>query len=313
MSNEVLKEALAGIAGAETDKPEGQTAKQPADPARAGTMSDALGAIAEQIKPAPAKIPDGKVIVGVSLARVGYKQGVNTENIGRPAKDERGRLRSPDWRAFGVAVGIRNGHVIAGNAIYGRWSRDDNDNPVPKVTACHYLICPKCGCQVDQPAEVCRAKDMSGVKIPNSTPAREILAKWGECPRCRAKGAWVIDRAREKELVDELAARVVEAYCASETALKPFLAPAFFTIGKKGAVPPEWQWLQDNMTAAGGTFAPFAAGDTGDVLLYNPNVEFWMGWADNPHASGLFWVENSTMRRGREPRALFDPRGVNGL
>ena len=81
-------------------------------------MQEALAGIEGQVEVKPAKMPEGMTLVGIRLDRAPTRSGRFMEAIPR------------DWIATGMAVAIRQGHVVAANNIFGRWT-----NGVPKVTA----------------------------------------------------------------------------------------------------------------------------------------------------------------------------------
>lgn len=257
------------------------------------TMAEALST-AGDVKVAPPRIPD-KAIVAVQLDRgdESVKKGSRMVSIDR------------DWLAAGMAVAIRRGHVVAANHIYGRWSAG-----MPKVTACHYVVCPACGRRTLEPLAVWEAKDIArkgGKDVDRHMAAADILAKWGSCP---CGGKWAVDRAGEKA---ELTVFADKALRAMETMpeIPAFLPPATFAVtpDQTWKAPEEWAWLTAAMAAAGRGVSPYAkdAPNQG-VIVYNPG--FWLGFVDDPNSTELFWVEKG---EGRRTVPVFNPGEVDGL
>ena len=151
------------------------------------TIAEALGALEGQITPAPEKIPAGMAVIGIELDRDPACSAQYVTSI------------TPNWLRAGRAVAIKDGHAIRGSHIFGRFSKG-----LPEVTACHWLICPKCGNRVLMPTEVWKWKDYARdeLKVPQAVldemQGSEILAKWGSCS---CSGKWEIDT------------RVCPAYC----------------------------------------------------------------------------------------------------
>ena len=149
-------------------------------------MQEALAAIDGQIKTSPAKIPEGKTLVAIKLDR-------DPEHSGRfmCAVTER-------WMAPGMAVAIKNGHVVRANYVFGRFTAG-----TAKATACQYVTCATCGERVLMPLAVWEAKDAArrqGINIPSSESGMSTLRKYG---RHSCGGIWYIDAEKEKTELDE--------------------------------------------------------------------------------------------------------------
>jgi len=255
-------------------------------------MQEALAGIEGQVEVKPAKMPEGMTLVGIRLDRAPARAGRFMEAIPR------------DWIATGMAVAIRQGHVVAANNIFGRWT-----NGVPKVTATHFVKC-ACGRRVLMPLAVWEAKDIArrrGIEIRREESGMKVLEAYGACS---CGGKWAIDARGEKEELAAFANEVLEAYGAAEK-VAAYIPPAAFTVGKTGDVDPQWQWLKEAMANAGKAVAPFAKDDRGDVLIYNPG--FWLGYVANHDATNLFWKEEGKAKGRGCPAPSFDPRSVNGL
>ncbi len=262
----------------------------------ANTMAEELAKVEASIELAPPKSGTDGTLVAIQLDRGGesVKKGSRMVAIGR------------DWMAAGMAVALHGGHVVAANNIYGRWSAG-----LPKVTACHYVVCHKCGRRTLEPLAVWEAKDLArrgGTEVDRSAPAAAILAKWGSCP---CGGKWAVDKAGEKAELEAFTQKALKAI-STMPEIGPFLAPAAFAVTPAAAgtaLEPQWTWLSQAMTTAGRGVIPYTK-DTPNqgVILYNPG--FWLGFVDDPDATGLFWVERGS---GKRQHMAFDPGAVNGL
>jgi hypothetical protein len=74
-------------------------------------------------------------------------------------------------------------------------------------------------------------------------------------------------------------------------------------------LPQGWEWLVPPMKAQGRTVTPFDPNlKAADVIVFNPG--FWLGWVDDPHSAGLFWVEDG---KSKAQRTRFNPAGIDGL
>lgn len=277
------------------------------------TMATALAGVEGKIALAPEKIPAGKTLVAIRLARGDAQGVVNTlHNVVEIEKK---------WIAPGLALAIRNRHIVAEAPVFGHCSEG-----VPKVTACHWLRCPQCGARVLQPVEVWRNKEIAeektSVRPGDDVRAKEILAQWGRCPACKVP--WETDRAGEKASLAAFAKEVFDAIAAAENIPK-FLPPRAFRVGKfpeaQEDMGEEWAWLVEKMNRGGSDIsdpeplprgAPFP-----QTIVYNPETEhnFWMGWVDDPHQTGLFWIEGRGGRgeRRRRTGATLDLGAINGL
>ena len=261
MSLEVLKEALAGVAG--------------------------------KVTMAPDKIPAGKALVGIQLGRDETRAGKFMESVDR------------EWQTTGLAIAMVNGHVCMANPVFGRFT-----GGIPKVTAMHWVVCPKCGRRTPMPLAVWEAKDTArrqGVDIPREANGIDILSRHGSCP---CGGKWQEDLEGEKAELKEFGDRVLRTF--SEMPEVPaYVAPQAFNVtAAPQASIPGWEWLSDAMSRAGKGVVPFAKDNPGDVIVYNPG--FWLGWVNNPHDTNLFWREDGKGRRHAAP-SFFDPKGVDGL
>jgi len=257
-------------------------------------MNEALAALNGKIELSPAKIPAGKSIIAVKLDRDASRSGQRMTAVGR------------DWLVSGMAVAICGGHVVESNYVFGRFT-----NGMPKVSACHFVVCPKCGRRTLEPLAVWEAKDTArkaGVEVDRGMPAIRILEKYGSCP-CGAK--WQIDLAGEKKELGAFADETLKAV-ESMPEITAFLPPAAFSVLPEpgGEVGAEWTWLKEAMAASGRGVAPFQKDAKGDVIVYNPG--FWLGYVDDVHSTGLFWVEGGRGRRNLTPPS-FNPGEVNGL
>lgn len=260
--------------------------------APANTMAEKLAKVEGGIKLAPSR-PETVVAIQLDRGDDTVKKGNRMVAIDR------------EWLATGMAVAIHRGHVIAANCVYGRWSAG-----VPKVTACHYVVCPQCNRRTLEPLAVWEAKDLArrnGTEIDRSAAASDILAKWGSCP---CGGKWQLDKAGEKAELTAFSEKALKA-AAEMPEIGEFLPPVAFAVtsAAPATLEPRWQWLGEAMAAAGRGIVPYAK-DTPNqgVLVYNPG--FWLGAVDDPDATGLFWVEKG---KGAKRHASFDPGAVNGL
>lgn len=259
-------------------------------------FSEALGAITEAIQVAPAKVPDGKVIVAVELSRDEKVSGKYVTAV------------THGWSTTGLAVALHNGHVIAANAIFGRWH-----NGVPSIGACHKACCKSCGRLVPEPLAAWAAKDAAragGVSEKlDGLKAKELLSRYGHC---ECGGQWAVDKSAEKAELTAFSQKVLKAVEAGGQ-VPPFLAPRAFTVhGAAEAVDlgPDWAWLGQAMAKNGKSAIPFDVRGDGDALLFNPG--FWLGYVDAEKVAdtGLFFrIDSVVHQRG----GRFNPAGVDGL
>ena len=255
-------------------------------------MAEALSAVEGKIEVKASKIPEGKTLVGIKLERNPERSGRYVEAIPR------------DWQCFGTAVAIKAGAVVAGNPLFGRWS-----GGTPKITAMHWVLCPRCGNRVAMPLAVWEAKDNArkrGIEVPDETPGMAILEKYGACS-CGVN--WEIDKSGEKTEIAEFADAVLDAL-ATQDKVSQWVGPTAFTVTTPQPPIKGWEWLSSAMEATGKGVSLFKKDDRGDVILYNPG--FWLGWTDDPHATGLFWVEQGK-KRGKSGAVAFNPKCVEGL
>lgn len=295
-----IQEALAAINGHVQNTPP-------------NTMAEELAKVEGKIDLAPEKIPAGKAVVAIRLARGGMPGALRAlKHVVEVDKT---------WLAPGKAVAIRNRHVLAEATVFGHCSEG-----VPKVTACHWLKCPACGRRVLEPVEVWAAKDIAekktGERPGDDVPAKEILAKWATCP---CGGKWETDRAGEKKSLADFAEEVFAAVAAADTPIPKFLPPRAFRVGKfpeaQEAMGEEWAWLVEIMNRGGSDISdpePLQRGTPfPQTIVYNPEKEsgLWLGWVDDPHETGLFWVEERGGRceRRRRAGATLDLGAVDGL
>lgn len=259
-------------------------------------MAEALAGVETTIKLAPSK-PSTIVAIQLDRGDETVKKGARTVAIGR------------EWLAAGMAVAIHRGHVVAANCVYGRWSAG-----LPKVTACHYVVCPQCNRRTLEPLAVWEAKDLArrnGTEVDRSTPAADILAKWGSCP---CGGKWTIDKAGEKAELTAFSEKVLKAI-SEMPEIGEFLEPEAFAVTAPSASPAplgqKWAWLSQAMAAAGRGIVPYTKDIPNQgILVYNPG--FWLGSVGDYNATGLFWLEKGnggTKRQGIQ----FDPGAINGL
>ena len=257
-------------------------------------MQEALAAIDGQIKTSPAKIPEGKTLVAIKLDR-------DPEHSGRfmCAVTER-------WMAPGMAVAIKNGHVVRANYVFGRFTAG-----TAKATACQYVTCATCGERVLMPLAVWEAKDAArrqGINIPSSESGMSTLRKYG---RHSCGGIWYIDAEKEKTELAEFADRVLDTLSNNEGPVPAFLPPRAFsvvTLGKPASLGEQWDWVQPPLAKVGKMAVPFGQQKSGDIIVFNPG--FWLGWVDNPDDTGLFWVEHGVSRR---KSMVLNPATVEGL
>jgi hypothetical protein len=254
-------------------------------------MQEALAAIETRVQLAPEKIPAGSTLIGIKLERDEGKAGRYVEAIGR------------NWQSTGWAVAIKDGHVVAANAVFGRFT-----NGAPKVTAMHWCCCASCGRQVPMPVAVWQAKDearKAGTEVGKDMVGIDVLRSYG---KCQCGGRWAIDDSFEKESLDHFASDTLKAFSMQDK-VSPFLPPTAFLVGGAPvALDPEWGWLQTALSNAGKTVAPFEKDKPGSVLIYNPGM--WLGYVENRDDTQLFWVENGKTRQHRE---RFNPQGIEGL
>lgn len=256
-------------------------------------MEEALGAIESQIQTSPEKVPAGKTVIGIQLERDPARSGKFITAVDQ------------NWLVTGIAVAIKDGHVLAGNHIFGRFT-----NGTPKVTACHFVTCTKCGNRVLMPIAVWEAKDLArkqGIEIKDTEPGMSVLKAHGHCS---CGGAWTIDKAHEKDCITRFTEKVLDAI-STNGSIPSFLPPLAFAVAPlvgepKPPISPEWIWLTQAMAKNGKAVSPFKAGERGDVVVFNPG--FWLGYVDDHNATGLFWVEN-----GKSRSSHFNPMGLDGL
>jgi hypothetical protein len=260
-------------------------------------MQEALEAIEGKVALAQPKLPEGKTLIAIRLERDESRAGRYIEAISR------------DWQAAGMVVAIKNGHVLAANNIFGRWT-----NGMPKVSATHFVKCAKCGRRVLMPLAVWEAKDNArrrGVEIDKDVGGMAVLKQHGSCP---CGGRWAIDDEGEKAELTAFTEEALKAFEAQAT-VSPWVGPqAFLVGGKSEPLAPEWAWLQDALAKAGKSVAPFKKDAGGDVVIYNPGL--WLGWVDNHDDTNLFWVENGRQKgHGRHAVSApsFNPGQVDGL
>ena len=263
-------------------------------------FSEALGAITESIQVAPEKVPEGKVVVAVELSRDEKVSGRYMTSV------------THGWSASGLTVALRNGHVVAANAIFGRWH-----NGVPSISPCHKTRCKTCGKLVPEPFAAWVAKDAARAagssKGLDGLKAKAILAQFGHC---ECGGNWGVDKDAEKAELTAFSQRVLKAVEAGGQ-VPPFLPPRAFTVhGAAEAVDlgPDWSWLGQAMAKNGKAALPFRVRTDGDAILFNPG--FWLGWVDKEQVmdTGLFFhvsleAGNQSGRRG----GRFNPAGIDGL
>ncbi len=262
-------------------------------------MTEALGAIAEAITPAPAKVPEGKVVVAVELSRDEASSGRYMTAI------------THGWAPTGLAVALDRGHVIAANALFGRWH-----GGVPVVSPCHKAACRNCGKLVPEPLAVWEAKDIarrSGVREDlDGLKAKEILARFGTCS---CGGKWGEDRSAEKAELASFAQKVLRAVEAGGQ-VPAFLPPKAFTVHSAAEavdLGQDWAWLAQAMRENGKSAIPFDENNRGDALLFNPG--FWLGYVDVEKVAelGLFFRVEACHGGARHEGGRFNPAGINGL
>lgn len=260
------------------------------------TMEEALAALDGKIEVAPSKIPEGATVIGIELSRDPARSGRFVTAID-----------GQHWVATGMAVAIRNGHAIAANYVFGRVSQG-----VPKVTACHYVTCQKCGERVLMPLAVWQAKDTArkaGIDIPREAAGMSVLREHG---RHTCGGSWYIDDEAEKADLAAFTAKVLDAVGRTEGPMPAFVAPTAFSVGALTGAPkpiPGWEWLTEAMAKSGKAVRPFDPAARADTILFNPG--FWVGHISDPHTTGLFWVENGARRAPKAPK--FNPAEIDGL
>lgn len=259
-------------------------------------MQEALAAVDGQIKTVPAKIPEGKTLIAIQLDRDPERSGKFMTSI------------TERWLAPGMAVAIKDGHVVKSNYVFGRVT-----GGVQKVTACHYVTCDKCGERVLMPLAVWEAKDAArkqGVTVPPTESGMATLRRFG-AHSCGGK--WFIDEEAEAAELSRFVERALDALSSQTKPVPPFLPPRAFSVVTLSGTPanlgPEWAWVQPPLAKVAKMAVPFEPKKGGDILLFNPG--YWLGWVDNPDDTGLFWVENGVSRR--QPVAKFNPAAVEGL
>ncbi len=262
-------------------------------------MQEALGAIAEEIVLAPAKVPEGKAVVAVELDRDDVVSGRYMTAV------------THGWATTGLAVALMDGHVIAANALFGRWH-----GGVPTISPCHKCACRVCGKLVPEPLAVWEAKDIArraGVKGDlDKARAREVLAHHGTCS---CGGKWGENREAEKAELTAFAQKALRAVEA-DGQVPAFLAPRAFTVHSAAEavdLGPEWTWLAQAMGANGKSAVPFEVNNRGDALLFNPG--FWLGYVDAEKVAelGLFFRVEAGRGGARQWGRGFNPAGVDGL
>lgn len=282
-----LEEALAAVNGEKL-----QTA--PADGgAEKSLPAEALAAL-DTVKPAPDKFPPDSTLVAVTLSR------------DEETANSRIALVGTHWRSTGLAIAVRGGKVISANPIFGRWT-----NGEPKISACHYVKCEHCGEIELMPDAVWSAKDAAraaGVKDEDleDLVGWDILVKWGKC-RCGGRWSKAIDY--EADMLQEFT-NLVRNRVSELNVVNRFIPPAFFTIRSVEEtvdLGPEWSWLQDALGRDFKSAVPYAKGQTGPVVVFNPRR--WLGWVENHHDTGLFFSEKGKDKQ----RSSFNPKKVLGL
>lgn len=258
-----------------------------------GLGNEALAAL-DSVKPAPEKFPAGATLVAVTLERDEATSNTRISLVGNK------------WRTVGLAVAVRGGKIIAANPVFGRWT-----NSEPKISACHYVTCPKCGKLALMPDAVWAAKDVAraaGVKdeAMERPSGWEILTRWG---RCECGSRWEKAVSYEAEKLQAFTDAVRK--CVSEMEkVGRFIPPRFFTIRPvEEAVDlgPEWVWLRDALGHDFKAAVPYTRESFGPVVVFNPGR--WLGWVENCHDTQLFFEEKS-----KEPqRSSFNPKNVVGL
>lgn len=259
-------------------------------------MQEALGAIAGEIELAPAKMPEGKIIVAVELDRDEKVSGRYMTSV------------THGWASTGLAVALHDGHVVAANALFGRWHHGE-----PAVGPCHKCACRTCGRLVPEPLAVWEAKDVArhaGVREDlDKKRAKDILARFGSCP---CGGKWGVDRTAEKAELTAFSQKALKALEGLQE-VPAFLAPRAFTVHTTAEAVDlgnDWLWLKEAMARNGKSALPFGVNGQGDALLFNPG--FWLGWIDAEKVAdtGLFFRVDM---RGAERGRGFNPAGVDGL
>lgn len=258
-----------------------------------GIGAEALAAL-DSVKPAPDKFPPDSTLVAVTLSR------------DEATSNSRIALVGNHWRAEGLAIAVRGGKIVAANPVFGRWT-----NGEPKISACHYVTCPKCGKMTLMPDAVWAAKDVAraaGVEgaAMEKLSGWEILTRWGRCG-CGAKWEKAVSYETEKlqEFTDAVRKRVSEV----ETVGR-FIPPAFFTIRpieETVDLGEMWGWLSAALGRDFKAAVPYKEGAVGPVVTYNPGR--WLGWVENHHDTGLFFEEKGKDRQ----RSSFNPKTVMGL
>lgn len=245
-------------------------------------LATALEAAGE-IKVAPPKIAPGKTLVGIRLERP-------------PVDDRHGKYTipvEPSWRARGLAVAVRDGHLIESNVLIGHTSKG-----CPKVTGTHYVVCPQCGRQNTVAEAVWAAKDIgrgegADEMVFKRLGRRGILSRWGRCPHCGVR--WEEDNRTEELELSEFADKVLRDVEHMATVPGFVMPQAFRRKRTRQDDIPGWGWLQKAFRATGGDIALFSENDSGTTIIYNPG--YWLGVVDDPHSTGLFFVEKNGDRR----------------
>ena len=258
-------------------------------------MQEALDALEGKVSLSPEKVPEGATVVAVEIERDEGRSGRFMTSI------------NPGWIATGHAIALKDGHAVAGNCVFGRYT-----NGAPKISACHYVVCQACSKRVLQPLAVWEAKDAArkrGIEIPKEAAGMSVLKEYGSCS---CGGKWRLDTESEKAELASFAGKVLDAISASEGPIPQFMCPTAFTVVARGAdakpLAPEWEWVAKALEPRGQTAIPFDAKASGPAIMFNPG--FWLGYVQDYNSTNLFWVENG---KARNARPAFNPAQVEGL
>ena len=278
-------------------------------------LAEALAALDGRLELAPEKIPAGATVVAVQLDRDPARSGRYMT-----ATDHK-------WLVPGMALAIRDGHVVRANCVFGRYTDGRRLNGShPKVSACHWVVCPHCGERQLMPLVVWHSKRMGEslwhITVPEDKLGLRVLRGQGVCPKCNGGAglnpgvhrAWSIDDEGEKADLTAFSERVLQAISDTPGPIPAFLPPTAFKVvgqgtpGSDATLPPEWEWLNKPLLPQGKVAVPYNPALAGSDLVYNPG--FWLGFVHDPDSTGLFWKEGdgSGHQRGR-----FNPSGVEGL
>ena len=280
-------------------------------------LAEALASLDGKLELAPDKIPAGATVIAVQLDRDPAKSGRFMTGTDR------------SWLVSGMALAIKDGHVVRSNCLFGRYTDGKRllNGSRPKVSACHWVICPDCGQRQLMPPTVWyskRAAEKRGIKVPDDMLGLQVLRQYGVCPKCAGGSdkepgvprAWSIDDEGEKSALTAFSGTVLKAISEAPAGPLPaFLPPTAFKVvgqgtpGSDATLPPEWAWLNAPLLPRGEVAVPYDPALHGSDIVYNPG--FWLGLVGgNPDSTGLFWLEGdgSGHRRSR-----FNPNGVEGL